>query len=750
MQTKTALITLLWRRNSALALLIAGAVTFGGPVKAAETVNKLALNSLLALPLDALFNVSISTASKHAEDINDTPATVYVVTRQQMDTRRYLNLADLLQDLPGVDMFRQTKSTIYHNITLRGHQTNSKFMILQDGVKIEAPDDTRIPVADNYPLAHVKRVEVIYGPASALYGADAFAGVINLITETGKDLQGLRVSTRIGTDNYQYYQAQGGLKLDKDVDIMVAAHAHNADMENLADSYPQAFPKVDAVTFAGHTAIPAAAREDYAGPVSSNSALVKLNLTPYLTLGYHNSFFRSLTSTGDRPDTALYHKDGQWNTEIESLYAKFRYDFNERLSTELLLDYQRFEILPTSKFTNIYVDFQDIGYEYAYSRKEGIEQQFTYRWDATHTFIAGLSYADHYALPQVPDLPAPFDTHKSPDQQHFYYPNTDLPIEFVDVHYNNRAAYAQWQAAWSPKFSTTVGLRYDDNSRYESTLNPRLGLVYRPSPRLIWKFLYGEAFRAPSPDEGLSTFGSFSGAQDANGNYLGGVFRATNHEIQPEKSRNLELSLSKAVHDNLTLTASAYYSEVDNLIVTRNQIPPNQFIPGAILSKTSIKDNAGNERHWGLDLGTTYQHAFANGVQAQFWGSYSYIDGDVQETPTSAVLTLPYIAPHKFKLGTTFTYRNYFITGKLSLVDRSHTGLADRNHPGERLTTPGYAVFDLHLGAPDIYKNLSLNLDIYNLFDTHYYAAAGSASTTFVSMPQATRSLMFSVGYRFD
>jgi outer membrane cobalamin receptor len=106
-----------------------------------------------------------------------------VITREQMRDRRYKNLADLLEDLPGVDFQRGTRSAQYNNFAFQGHISNNKLLIMLDGVRIDHPAGGKLPIAENFGLYMARQVEVLYGPAAALYGADAAAGVINIITD---------------------------------------------------------------------------------------------------------------------------------------------------------------------------------------------------------------------------------------------------------------------------------------------------------------------------------------------------------------------------------------------------------------------------------------------------------------------------------------------------------------------------------------------------------------------------------------
>jgi outer membrane receptor protein involved in Fe transport len=706
------------------------------------------LQELSQLSLDDLLNVAITTASKHEETLSDTPAHVVVINRQQIRERRYMDLSDVLEDLPGVDFMRATKSSAFNNLSMQGHESSNKFLILQDGVRISHPSGDKIPVAENYSLHQAKQIEILYGPASALYGADAFAGVINIITESPLAQEsGGNISVRGGEN--ATHEASGNLILQfsDNAALSLSGHTQHSDRAFLPDYYADDFPRVDAVNFSGDVIVPAAEREDYAGPIESYSVSARFDFKKALTLAYDQRFFRSLTSTGDRPDTALYLEEGQWNNKLDNVYAKYRFDWTDRLSSETVLEYAKFEVAPHSKYINIFTNFQDHGYDYSKTRKRAIEQQFTWLVNDEHTLVSGLSYADLYAR-ETPDLPKPFNPNLPVEQQNLYYNNTDLPIRLFDANYSSAALYAQLQSKWRDDLSTSLGFRYDKNSDYENSFNPRLGVVYSVNEQHTLKALYGESFRAPSSDEMFSTFGSFTGATNDQGEYLGAYFRAPNFDLNPEKSHHLGLTWDWRIRDNLSMALNAYYAQVDNLIVSRDEDIPTQYIPGAVLSDTSVKDNLGEEEHYGLDLSVNYRYALGAGWKGDLWGSYSFIDGEVREEPDSDPLDLAYIAQHKIKLGTTLRYQeHFFITPKLYWIDDTNTGREDKSNPGKRLQSDGYVLMNLHLGAN--WRNFSFYLDIYNLFDTRYYNAGGSGSTTFVSMPQQPRSILLGVAYGF-
>ncbi len=709
------------------------------------------IKELLDLSLNDLMQVSITTASKRAENIRDTPVSVMVITKEQIQERRYLSLIDLLRDLPGFDVQLATHEIQYHQVTLRGHAGSNKFLILQDGIRIDSPTGEAIPIAENIPLQQAKQVEIIYGPAAALYGADAFGGVINIIT--AQDLDNALISSTIGVDNYRYHSFQVSKQLSPDLSLALSGHLHHADPADWSNEYPE-YVRTDLFTFGQQLFKPTAAREDYSAYVESNSLFARIDYSD-LTLGFNHAFLRNPSTTGEKSNSTQYGKDAQWNTAVNTAYVKYYFQLNEQLTGETVLNYSTYEVDPFSKFKNIYVDYQD-AYIYAKGEKQAIEQQFNYQLNDVHILTGGLSYERFYSLPKTTDLPHPYNPNNSIDQQNLFHlgTNNSLPIKFNEVNYHNYGLYLQFQSAWHEKFSSTLGLRYDENSRYGKTLNPRFGLTFSPNLDTVFKLFYGEAFRAPSPMDSFEVFGIFSGQQNEAGEYLSYFFQVPNAQLKPEKARSIELSLVKTVQENTNLSLSGYYTKVDNLIMSHAEDTPTQFIPGGLILGSEINDNIGQSTQYGVVLLLNYLSTLGGGFQAHLWGGYIFIDGNLCKSMDYTKIELPLIAHHKMKLGATFNYqKDYFITPQLYLVGRTNNYGTEVNSsaiPSSALTTPGYIVADLHLGTRNFFQNWSAYIDIYNLFDTNYYNAGFiNSASNFSSVAQPTRRVMLSVQYEF-
>jgi len=319
------------------------------------------IQSLLDLSLEELMKVKVITASRYEENLLDTPATMMVIERHHIETRGYRNLVDLLRDLPGVDVQQQNDPTRYNDITFRGHFTHRKFMILQDGIRIDAATGETLAIADNFPLYHAERVEIVYGPSSAVYGADAFGGVINIITQGSQRSQEVRVGAATGNDDFQYYHFSANHRFNPHWSASFNAHQHTANQANLAEEYPALFQPVDATTFDGRVIIPAAQREPYAGAVKSRSLFARLDYQDIFTLGIQHSALQHLSSTGDRPSRTLFLTEAEWPNEINTIYAKYRLKRSDDFSTTTTLNYSRHEQKNNARFNNIFTGF-DNGY----------------------------------------------------------------------------------------------------------------------------------------------------------------------------------------------------------------------------------------------------------------------------------------------------------------------------------------------------------------------------------------------------
>lgn len=729
-----------------------------GSSAAASMPDSDGLSSLLPLTLDELIATPVITASRHRERRDSTPAHIMVFTREQIRDRRYQSLADLLEDLPGVDFQRGTRSGLFNHFAFQGHLSNNKLLILLDGVRIDHPVGGKIPVADNFSLHFARQVEVLYGPAAALYGADAFAGVINIITQRPAEGNSGQVALAGGSWDSRRVEFLAHSELLGGWVLTASAHDMQSDRAPLDDYFPGVF-KPKPTPFGSRTEY----TEGYRGDIEGESQFLRLNHGADFTLGYYRNRFRNLTSNGDQSGFADYLSGAYIDTTIETLYAQYAFDLGDALRAELVADHSVYELDPRSNYANGYTHYGENGYVYARARRSGIEQNLTWQFNADHTLQASVAYRRYRSL-FTPDLSAPYDRSEGPSGQNINYPGTDLPISIFDSGYSSWSAYLQWQARWTETFSTMVGARHDRYSSYGASFNPRMGAIWRVSPSSLLKLLYGESFRIPSTDEVYSAYGTFDQAP-VDGVYQGVGFRTPNENLQPEDARSLSLTWDWRPRPDFNLVVNGYYTEVEHVITTQygvgNAACPfdaallqasNQYIPGAVLCDVSMKMNAGEDRYWGVDVIPQWKTWLGSGWSVDVWGNYSFVRGLSRERSEDIWREQVNLARHKLKAGATFRYNDWLtLTPKLRWIGPTTTGAMRSAASAERFKTDAYRLVDLHLGLHDLADSgLSLYFDIYNLMDERYYAAhTSAASIVLLEVPQQPRTFMGTLEYRF-
>ncbi|MBI5115632.1 TonB-dependent receptor [Candidatus Poribacteria bacterium] len=138
-------------------------------------------------------------AAKMEQPITQSPSSVTVITAEEIRHSGATNIADLLRRVPGLDVIRISQSDA--NISARGFDEPgaNAFLVLIDGRSVYLDFFGNI-LWDSLPVVmeEIERIEVIRGPGSALYGANAFSGVVNIITKTPEQLQGTTVSSTVG------------------------------------------------------------------------------------------------------------------------------------------------------------------------------------------------------------------------------------------------------------------------------------------------------------------------------------------------------------------------------------------------------------------------------------------------------------------------------------------------------------------------------------------------------------------------
>lgn len=680
----------------------------------------------------------VTTASLLPETREMAAATVRVITRDEIRARGYRHLADLLRDLPGADAIDHFYAEPKNQVVIRGIGGNNKFLILLNGVRIGPPTgEPIVPVHENYPLYHARRVEILYGPASAIYGADAFAGVINIITDAAD-----APTARAHVDGGEFDTRRASLfasgRLAPWARLSVGAHGFETDGADLADAYPDRFVLEDLVTFSGEVVARTEERPGYTGAHSAHSAWAQLDLGERLSLGFQHTVMRNRMNEGDLPNVTSYAPDIENISHQLTLYGIHRAEHTPRVRSETLFGYTRYEQDPESRFNNIFSDFRD-AYKYSLGERIFLEPRLSLEHDV-HITTAGLVLEYFHAIPHTPDLSQPYDPDRSAAEQNLYYPGSDetLPVRIFERTYHNLGGYVQCRSEWSDQWATLLGLRGDYNSEYEGMLNPRVGAIYKPDNKQVWKLLYGHAYLAPSPYLRYNHFGAFADRLP-DGRYQSYFFRVPNPDLDPEQLRAIELSYQFEPARHLRIGASAFYNQVQDLILfAPTPEPISDFIPNAVIDFTVQEQNIGELNTYGLEL-TADHSLYVGATRIDWWISYTTLDGTLENERTGLDIPAPFTAHHNVKAGTTIRAGRLMVTPSLRWNSGQHGFVSEPDDPNRGREAESAVILDLYAELQSRSGDHAVFVRVLNALDAEHYGGGLSGLTTFYETPQDPR-----------
>lgn len=278
----------------------------------------------MQLSLEELLNVEVTTASKVAQKSNIAPATITVINEEQIKIRGYRSLGELIKDLPSFNVLTYA----YNNnpVSIRGIGDQDKFIILLNGIKISSPTNEMIGIMENYPLHIAKQVEIIYGPASALYGADAVTGVINIITKEPKN-DVVDVSLEYGNYNSINGTAFYSKKINGNQTLNLGFQYYYEDGPDFPkfykdnDDYGKANSFFANPTYNNQPLKNPVTRK-FEVPVYAYNAFVNYKIHDF-SFTYFGNYARQSSSYGMHPDQAVYNKNVYFGEYINMFDGRY-------------------------------------------------------------------------------------------------------------------------------------------------------------------------------------------------------------------------------------------------------------------------------------------------------------------------------------------------------------------------------------------------------------------------------------------
>ena len=689
--------------------------------------------ALEGLSLKDLLNMKITTASKTSEKSDKAPATVIVITAEQIKMRGYHSLLDVLYDLPDMKVDDKLYTLALNNFTLRGIPGQDKFILLLDGVRISSPTNEAMPIMENYPVNLAQQIEVVYGPASALYGADAVSGVINIITKKGspgKDLlmEGSSSKGMYGCSDNSLFIAK---KLSDQANLVVSGQYFYDQQPDYVRLYgkkdslfsptPQRTDLFNALYGPITPQVPVNPR--YQAPMSAYNLYAALHLDDF-SLAVFSNYSRTPSSFGNNSNNNVYNANVYAGQHVTMVNASYKRSLGPVISTTSLMT-SRYLLDPGSNTRTVVFDMEP-AYLYSTGSMSKLEEQLDCNVSAKLSLTGGASYAAYNSTPDAGGEDEPVDKNSSLKAAYqgtdSYYLPDGIPAVWHVLTYNNIGTYLQTQYSLAKNVEFTLGARYDINSRYGNTLNPRLGVVYKPSAQTTIKALYGSAFLAPSPAETYLTYGALEPV-DSGRTYYSNFMHLPNPGLRPITSRNTEFSIRQYLTDDFSLTLDGYYTLLTNLPENADDNKSlhlyNNSFQGAHIDSVQVTINQGKQKSYGGSLQLNYQKNIGP-VKISAYAQLSYTGGTI-ESQTIHRAQLEFISPYSLHIGADLKAGKLTCSPRLILMDGQHlTGFSDTTSSvWKRQTIAGYALLNIS-AAYSLTKKLSLFADIHNALNRHY------------------------------
>lgn len=503
---------------------------------------------------------SVTIAAGTRQPLHQAPSVASVITAEAISAMGAVDLDEVLESVAGLHVGHAANQYAPLYI-FRGiySQLTPQVLMLKNGVPMTTLFvGNKGNVWAGYPVEHIARIEVIRGPGSALYGADAFAGVVNIITKTAADTPGTRVGLRSGSFGTHDGWVQHGGKLGP-LDVSAYLRVGSTDGARSIIEKDAAQPVV--------TRAP--------GPVNLGHDAVDGNLElshgPWRArMGYK---LRSDVGSGAGVASALdpIGKGRSERTEGDVSWTEpqFAADWGVGLQASFMRYVEQattnYVLLPPGTTLGPGNTFTDglIGGPNKWERQMRLSGFATYSGFSGHSIRLGLGYddLDLYKTTEYRNFNANYTrigTGSWSDVTDF----TDTSLKFM-LPQRRRVGYAYVQDEWrfQPDWMLTTGVRQDHYSDFGTTTNPRIALVWSAAYDLTAKLLYGQAFRAPS----------FNEQHGINNPVLGG-----NPSLKPETIRTVEAALAWTPRDTLQLNLSLFRYSMRDIIrsVANTTAPP--------------------------------------------------------------------------------------------------------------------------------------------------------------------------------
>lgn len=472
---------------------------------------------LAQMSLDDLLRVEVQGATGYLQPLANSPAAAVVMDHDELRRNSYRNLAEALSSLPGIFVSNDRN---YSYLGVRGFNRpgdyNSRILLLTDGARRNDALYDQAQVGHESPIEidWVKRLEFVYGPASAVYGANALYGVANAVMLDGGDINGARVTADAGSGRARRVGLVAGQKIDGDRDWFVGLAAYDARGQDL---YFREFD--DGVTDGWARGLDGEKYQKAYGKLRLGNWRLTGNLSwrdkNLPNAPYETAFGEAGTRTVDAHALAELAYDGPlangWQQQFRVFTGGYRYDGDYRYTGQL--------------------DNRD----QARAHWIGGDYRLSVTTLAGHKLVLGAETQWNRRLEQKN-----FDI--SPATSHL---DSNRPSRVYGV-------FAQDEWRFHERWLLNLGVRHDKPSDYAGITSPRVALIFQPDSATTLKAMAGSAYRAPNAYERFYSDG--------------GVLQKANPALLPERIHSTELAADYRLGQGGRVGVNLYRNTMRNMI----------------------------------------------------------------------------------------------------------------------------------------------------------------------------------------
>lgn len=655
-------------------------------------------------PVYTLKGITV-TANRQAERLQDVPANVQVVTEKDIQKRNVQNTAQAVAMVTGVSASQSVEGTV----NLRGYNSKN-ILVLVDGQPMNTAWDGDVDW-NMIPVENIRKIEVVSGGQSALYGGRAVGGVINIMTKTQKQ-DGLHGAATVSygsnatvnqnynvgfkKDKFDFGAFYGSMNTHgwKDYDASVIgsgkAKGYDSDAEGNAIIGKRGSKKVLNESFGFNMGYSFNDSQKltykythsiydwkYEDPISYIEGADRWKGT----IGENQMSYSPSSFLGKRGWRAYNLHSLTYNDKDNGIHAHFG-----------LTDYYKDGYITPDKTVNPAKDFDGKGKKTSYPSKSW-NMDLNKRWAlGAHNLLAGVSYGQdkfNETISSVPDWKS-WNSSGTVDQK----------VGGKDKYWS---LYAQDKWNFAPKWTAYIGGRYDHYRKYGGydskiyagkedlssgksyeKFSPKLSLDYAANRDTNFYLSYGKSFNTPI----LYQLFRYSNFMERN------IY--PNKDLEPETTDTWELGMKQKIGSKTDIHADVFYAKTKDYIRLNDSDEKHEFY-----------ENAGDAKTHGFEISLNQHHSDA-------WTSYINYTWQTGKVEGEKNYDIP---RHLLHVGTTYSKNPW-------TVNLDGMFISDRTEAGEESgcfkARDAYFLMNLSTNY-QFNKNFGIQFAVNNLFDREYY-----------------------------